>query len=158
MLAVGTDGYSLETVRMLLEQGADTRPKTRAGESALDWAYKFGDSEVLKALNASPKTPTSLILNKEAPSVRAAVEQNLRLLDKTTTQFFNKSGCFACHEQPPGEFAAATARAKGIQVDEKASRERRLQITSTLVSSGPCSWKGPPPWVGLITICIRWKP
>jgi ankyrin repeat protein len=142
MLAVGTDRYSRETVRMLLEHGADTRPKTHAGESALDWAYKFGDSEVLKALNGASKTSKRLALNKEAPSVRVAVEQSLRLLDKTTSQFFNKSGCFACHEQPPGEFAASAARAKGIPVDERASRERRLQITSTLVSSGPVQLEG----------------
>jgi hypothetical protein len=142
MLAVGTDRYSRETVRMLLEHGVDTRPKTHAGESALDWAYKFGDSEVLKALNGAPKTSTRLALNREAPSVRVAVEQSLTLLDKTTSQFFNKSGCFACHEQPPGEFAASAARAKGIPVDEKASRERRLQITSMLVSSGPVQLEG----------------
>ena len=54
------------------------------------------------------------------------------MLDSTSDQFFQKSGCFACHEQPPAEFAAAAARAKGIPVDEKASHERILQITSTI--------------------------
>jgi hypothetical protein len=54
------------------------------------------------------------------------------LLDSTSDQFFKKSGCFACHEQPPAEFATAAARAKGIPVDEKASHDRIQQITSTI--------------------------
>ena len=56
----------------------------------------------------------------------------MQLLDRTSDQFFHKAGCFACHEQPAAEFAAAAARAKGIPVDEKASHERILQITSTI--------------------------
>ncbi|MBV9401112.1 MAG: ankyrin repeat domain-containing protein [Bryobacterales bacterium] len=142
MLAVGTDRYSRETVRMLLEHGADLRPKTHFGESALDWAYKFGDAEVIGSLNGSPKPQTRVVLNEKTPSALAAVTKSLALLDSTTSQFFMKSGCFACHEQPPGEFAASAARSNGIPVDEKASRERRLQITSTLVSSGPVQLEG----------------
>jgi ankyrin repeat protein len=142
MLAVGTDRYSRETVRLLLEHGADTSPKTRVGESALDWAYKFGDIEVIKTLNGNVMAKERVVLNEKPPSVRTAVERSLALLDSTTSQFFMRSGCFACHEQPPGEFAAAAARAKGIPVDEKASRERRLQITSQLASGGPVQLEG----------------
>jgi ankyrin repeat protein len=142
MLAVGTDRYSPETIRMLLDHGADLGPKTRLGESALDWAYKFSDTQVIKELGGSPKPPAMVVLNKETPGIRAAVSQSVSLLDKTTTQFFSRSGCFACHEQPPGEFAAAAARAKGISVDEKASRERRLQITSQFASAGPVQLEG----------------
>jgi ankyrin repeat protein len=143
MLAVGTDRYNRETVRLLLDHGADTRLKNHAGETALDWAHKLGDREVIKALGGSVQPASPIALSKDLPDPRTAVEQSLRLLEKTNSQFFAKSGCFACHEQPPTEFAAAAARAKGIAPDEQAARERRLQITSTISSAGPVQLEGP---------------
>jgi ankyrin repeat protein len=143
MLAVGTDRYNPETVRLLLDHGADTRLKNHAGETALDWAHKLGDRDVIKALGGSVQPAAPIALSKDLPDPRTAVEQSLRLLEKTNSQFFAKSGCFACHEQPPTEFAAAAARAKGIAPDEQAARERRLQITSTISSAGPVQLEGP---------------
>jgi ankyrin repeat protein len=133
MLAAGTDRYDRRTVNMLLAHGADLRPTNHAGETALDWANKFGDQEVIRALGGSPKDVAKPVrLADEMPDARTAIARSLRLLDSTTDQFFHKSGCFACHEQPPAEFAAAAARAKNIPVDEKASHQRVLQITSTI--------------------------
>ena len=133
MLAVGTNRYDRETVRMLLAKGADLTPKNHGGETALDWAHKFGDAEVIRAVGGSPKNPARPVkLADEMPDPRTAVSRSIRLLEATTNQFFRKGGCFACHEQPPAEFAAAAARAKGIPVDDKASHERQLQITSTI--------------------------
>jgi ankyrin repeat protein len=143
MLAVGTDRYNRETVKMLLDRSADTRLKTHAGETALDWANKLGDREVIQALGGRVQPVAALALAKDPPDPRTAVERSLRLLEKTNTQFFAKSGCFACHEQPPTEFAAAAARAKGILPDEPAARERRLQLTSTITASGPVQLEGP---------------
>jgi ankyrin repeat protein len=143
MLAVGTDRYSRETVDMLLAHGADTRIKMKAGETAGDWAYKIGDPQVIKTLAGPPRPANvNLTLSPNKPDIRTAVTRSMTLLENTTSQFFKTSGCFACHEQPPGEFAAAALRAKGIPVDEKASRERRLQITSSINSSGPVQMEG----------------
>lgn len=143
MLAVGTDRYDRETIRMLLAHGADTTVKTHLDESALDWANRLRDPEVVKALggNIQPVAPASL--SKDPPDARTAIERSLRLLEKTNSQFFAKSGCFACHEQPPTEFAAAAARAIGIAPDEQAAHERRLQVTSTIASAGPVQLEGP---------------
>jgi ankyrin repeat protein len=133
MLAAGTDRYDRRTVSMLKAQGADLRPTNHDGETALDWAYKFGDQEVIRSLGGSPKDLAKPVrLPDQMPDARTAIARSMRLLDSTTDQFFHKSGCFACHEQPPAEFAAAAARAKGVPVDEKASHERVLQITSTI--------------------------
>lgn len=130
MLAVGTDRYDRRTVNLLLAHGAALRPTNHAGETALDWAYKFGDPEVIHALGGTPKDlakPVSLFRNTGDP--RAAVTRSVQLLEHTNDQFFRKSGCFACHEQPPTAFAVAAARAKGIPVDEKAAEQRLWQIT-----------------------------
>jgi ankyrin repeat protein len=140
MLAVGTDRYNRETVKMLLAHGADASVKTHAGETALDWAQKFGDADVVKSLGGSPRKQPVVVRVSEN-ELRSAIVSGMALLDKTTTQFFKTSGCMACHEQPPGEFAAGALRAKGIAMDENASKERRLQMTSTM--NGPTMMEGP---------------
>jgi len=133
MLAVGTDRYDRRIVNLLLAHGADLRPTNHAGETALDWADKFGDPEVIRALGGSPQDLAKPVrLSDEPVDARTAVTRGIQLLERTSDQFFHKSGCFACHEQPPAEFAAAAARAKGIPVDEKASHDRQWQITLTM--------------------------
>lgn len=133
MLAVGTDRYDRRSINLLLAHGADLQPKNHAGETALDWAFKFRDPEVIRALKGSPKdAPGPVELRDPMPDVRKAVTRSLQLLEHTNDQFFKKSGCFACHEQPAVTFAESAARAKGITVDDAAFRERLLQITSTI--------------------------
>jgi len=130
---VGTDRYDRRIVNMLLAHGADLRPTNHAGETALDWAHKFRDPEIIRAVGGKPQDLAKPVrLLDELPDTRTAIMRSVQLLDRTSDQFFHKSGCFACHEQPAAEFAAAAARAKGIPVDEKASHERILQITSTI--------------------------
>lgn len=134
MLAVGTDRYDRRIVDLLLAHGADLRPANHDGETALDWANKFRDPEVIRALGGSPPDlakPVRLSADQTADT-RAAIARSIQLLERASDQFFHKSGCFACHEQPAAEFAAAAARAKGIAVDEKASHDRIWQITSTI--------------------------
>jgi hypothetical protein len=57
------------------------------------------------------------------------------LVERATSQFVGKAGCFACHEQPAAAFAVGAARAKGIAIDEKAAGERWAQLTSGLNAS-----------------------
>ncbi len=133
MLAVGTDRYDRRIVNMLLAHGADLRPTNHAGETALDWANKFRDPAVIHALGGSPADLAQPVhLPDQTTDTRTAITRSVQLLQRTSDQFFHKSGCFACHEQPAAEFAAAAARAKGIAVDENASYERIRQITSTI--------------------------
>ena len=131
MLAVSTDRMHPEIAKMLLARHADTKFKSPEGETALDWAQKIGVREAIEPLGGSPRPAIHETRAPEtAPDIRVAVERSVRLLEKTNAQFFGKSGCFACHEQPPTESAVAAARAKGIAVDEKAAADRRQQLTS----------------------------
>jgi len=144
MLAVATDHANPEIVRLLLARGADTQAKTRAGETASDWAAKFamgiGDRDQFPGANAIAP-PESLAREKlvSVPNsqgdVRTAVQRSVSLLERATSQFFGKAACFACHEQPAAAFAVGAARAKGITIDEKAAGERWAQITSGLNGS-----------------------
>jgi ankyrin repeat protein len=139
MLAAATDHANPEIVRMLLARSADTQPKTRAGETAWDWANKFGDSAVIRALGIVPKAEAARDARARQEEalldVRTAVQRSVSLLERATSQFFGKAACFACHEQPAASFAVGAARAKGITIDEKAANERWAQITSGLNAS-----------------------
>jgi hypothetical protein len=136
MLAATTDHASPEIVRLLLAHDADTKPKTRAGETVSDWANKFGDRAILGALGGAAKPETSTALSSSpSPDVQVAVQRSVLLLERATSQFFGKAACFACHEQPAASFAVSAARAKGITVDEKATNERWTQLTSGLNAS-----------------------
>jgi len=151
MLAAATDHANPDIVRLLLARNADTKPKTRAGETASDWAAKFGDAPIMRALDGASKPEPAReararqgeALLREARArqgealldVRTAVQRSVSLLERATSQFFGKAACFACHEQPAAAFAVGAARAKGISIDEKTANERWTQITSGLNAS-----------------------
>jgi hypothetical protein len=133
MLAVATDRANPEMIRLLLARSADMQPKTRAGETVSDWAAKFADADVIRALGGAPKTAIANVsLSSESPDIRTAVQRSVSLLERTSSQFFGRAACFACHEQPAAAFAVGAARAKGIAIDEKAASERWNQLTSAL--------------------------
>jgi N-acyl-D-amino-acid deacylase len=135
MLAAATDHANPEILRLLLARNADTKPKTRAGETVSDWVAKFGDAAVINALGGAPKNARNVQLSSETPDLRTAVQRSVSLLERATSQFFSKAACFACHEQPAASFAVGAARAKGIAIDEKAANERRTQLRSALNGS-----------------------
>jgi ankyrin repeat protein len=136
MLAAANDRANPETVRLLLSHSADMQPKTRAGETASEWAAKFGDAAVIRALGGVSKAETkNASLPSDSQDVRAAVQRSVSLLERATSQFFGKANCFACHEQPAAAFAVGAARAKGVAIDEKAAGDRWTQLTSGLNAS-----------------------
>jgi len=132
MLAAANDRANPETVKLLLAHNADKQPKTRAGETALEWAAKYADTSVMRQLGSAPKPQSGSPLSPEPPDVRTAVQRSVSLLERATSQFFGKANCFACHEQPAAAIAVGAARAKGIPIDEKAAGERWVQLTSSL--------------------------
>src|SRR5260370_5496770 len=74
MLAVATDHLHEKIVRMLLEKRPATDAKSKAGETALDWAAKFQHPSILPAIRtASPaadpakREPVSLQFGKRDP-------------------------------------------------------------------------------------------
>jgi ankyrin repeat protein len=124
MLAIATDQAKPATVRQLIAAGADVNAKDRNGESALDWARKFRDPEILSILESAgargreitpaPRPPD----NSQAGSVAEALARALPLLAKTGPLFFKEGGgCSGCHHQPMEARAFAAASAAHVPVD-----------------------------------------
>lgn len=140
MLAVATDHPNRDIVRMLLEKKPDMKVKSKAGETALDWALKFNDSAIIASIRAaSPgvepaKRDTPAPTRAGAATPLAAVRKSLPLLQASGASTFKEGGCVSCHGGNIVTSAVAAARAKGLRVDEAAAAETlkatRLQFTS----------------------------
>ncbi|HEY1338323.1 MAG TPA: ankyrin repeat domain-containing protein, partial [Bryobacteraceae bacterium] len=133
MFAVASDRQTAAAVRRLLKAGADVNAKSKAGETALDWAKKFGQPEVLEALaaagakegapHAAPKRPAT-----EVRAASGAAEAAVGLVQKSATEFFKQSGCVGCHHQDYALMAAGAARAAGIHYDNAAAKDHVKMI------------------------------
>lgn len=128
MYAVASDTASPTVVRLLLDRKPDREIKSKAGETALDWARKFGNPEILKMLGAVPlethATVKPAAFRKGDPA--AAVTRSVPLLQSSGTEFFKQSGCISCHHQNVSGIAVAAAARQGIRVDEKVVTEQKL--------------------------------
>lgn len=67
-------------------------------------------------------------------AVRVAVEKSLALMQPSSKQFFQKSGCISCHHQSIGALAVAAARERGFTVDEELAR---YQVKATISIAAP---------------------
>src|SRR5206468_73868 len=141
-LDAAVDGRSFRTAGNRQDLDGRRREGERPGLPELHSAdarrgYRQGQSGD-RALAARPQrgapkaeagnVPQSTLL----PDVRTAVQRSVSLLERSTSQFFGRAACFACHEQPAAAFAVGAVRAKGIAIDEKAASERWTQLTSGL--------------------------
>lgn len=129
MLAVATDHPNREIVRLLLQNKADTTIRSKAGETALDWALKFKDPSIIAAVRAAspgveparPHLPAPA--PSAAPNALAAVRRSLPLLQKATATMFTEGGCVSCHGGNIVSSAVASVRNKGVPIDETRESE-----------------------------------
>jgi len=128
MLAVASETQDLAVVQLLLKAGADVNAKSTAGETALDWAKKFGNSGTIGALSAADAHEGQVHASRErkargARTAAQAAESAVALLQRAGTGFFQQSGCVSCHHQDMAVLATSAARAGGVRLDEKAAAE-----------------------------------
>ena len=152
MMAVATDRPEAAKVRRLIDSGADVNIADRNGETALDWARKFGNQDVIgilvkagakeKGLAAAPVKPTG-----SKPDAKEAVERASKLLAKSSEDFFREGGgCLGCHHQPFAGRAFAALKAEGGNPEPRlrrifldgviADRARELNIQPLLNTGG----------------------
>lgn len=99
-LSIATGHADARIVRLLLLKGADPALKSTNGETALDWARKYRDPEVQRALGLSPEKMTVEQAGRAASrGVPAALERSVALLQGSAAKFLETGGCLACHAQ-----------------------------------------------------------
>jgi len=123
MLAVASEHQNVEVARLLLNAGSDVNATSDAGESALDWALKFGNPDVIAALRkagcesraARSAKPTFTMVTRREPV--DAVKRGIDLLQRSSAEFFRESGCVGCHHQPTTAAAVHAVRRAGLPFD-----------------------------------------
>jgi ankyrin repeat protein len=132
MLGVASETQDAALVRILVHAGAEVNAKSAVGETALDWAAKYRNGDVMSILKAEgaaqAKAQPPLPHGRGSDSVRTAVEKATGLLERSATEFFRQSGCVGCHHQSLTIAAVHAARAGGAKVDEGAAGELAKMI------------------------------
>ncbi|HVW86306.1 MAG TPA: ankyrin repeat domain-containing protein, partial [Bryobacteraceae bacterium] len=98
MFAVASETQDIAVAKRLIAAGADVNVKSNMGETALDWASKFGNRETIALLksagarNGDPFTPPA----RKAGGARTpsqSVAGALAILQRSSAEFFRQSGC-----------------------------------------------------------------
>jgi ankyrin repeat protein len=153
--AVTSEDAGVETLKLLLDRGADPNAESAEGELALDWAIYKGDRakvEILEQHGAKRGNgPRSEDIAPPAPA-KAAIDTRVsisksvaRILDVAPT-FREKTpaGCISCHHNAMPALAAAIARRKGISVDEARARKNIDDMLTFFKSNAPRMMLGDP--------------
>jgi ankyrin repeat protein len=125
MMAIATDRADPGNVKRLIDAGADLNIPDRNGETALDWARKYRNPEVVallekaeakeKGLPPAPRKPSDY-----KPDVPEAIARASALLAKSSELFFPAGGgCLGCHHQPFAGRAFAAIKAAGLPAEPR---------------------------------------
>jgi hypothetical protein len=68
--------------------------------------------------------------------MKAALARSVALLEKTSTSYFDKGGCVACHAQNITDLVVSLARNKDISINEQAATARQLENRKGISSRG----------------------
>ena len=139
MLAVATDHPNMETIRTLLAARADANATSAVGETALDWARKFGATPVAALLTragAAASPGHAMEIPPAVPvDISRAAARGFALVARTSGRYMATGGCAACHAQNIVDIAAAAVREKGLRVDDASADARLTDTADRFVSS-----------------------
>jgi hypothetical protein len=132
---------SKETVRLLLAK-ANVHATDWSGNTALDWAARGGETEIVKMLReagaeqAKPLShsdkPFAVRNTTDADAVRQAVSAALPLLQQSERTITRTRNCVSCHQHPLVSMAVGLARKHGFKVDETIASEERAHIVKDM--------------------------
>jgi ankyrin repeat protein len=133
LLMLAASAGALETVKALLARGADVNAQNPDGKTALDLAQLNGSNPAAELLaKAGAKAGAAATYTspspQPAPSIRAALDRSLPLLQKAGAAFLQKSGCISCHHNTFTAMTVALARKNGIKVNVQMARAQTKQM------------------------------
>jgi hypothetical protein len=128
---------SKETVHLLLAK-ANVNATDWSGHTALDWAARRGETEIVKMLRevgteqakpvSPPDKPLALLHPPDADSARRTISAALPPLQQSERTITKTRDCVSCHQHPLVEMTVGLARKHGFTVDETIASEERAHI------------------------------
>jgi ankyrin repeat protein len=154
MNAVASEAEGADTVKLLLDRGADPNAKMTEGETSLDWAIYSGDRSKIEALQQhgavrgtgprrdeiAPPAPGGIA--DPRVSLTKSVARVLDVAPKFREQ--NSVKCISCHHNALPALAAAAVRQKGIPVEETQARKNLDDILTFFKINAPRMMLGDP--------------
>ena len=138
MFAVASENQNAEVIKMLLAAGADPKLQmTTTGETALDWARKYGNPAIIKLLGGEAKVATAakkadLLSIPNAADLRSSIQTSVALLQQSSKTAMTNGGCVSCHHQIMTGLALAAVREKAIPHDEAAATDQWKSLSTGL--------------------------
>ena len=133
MLAAASEAMPVDVVKLLLAKGLDVNATTPAGDTALSLAKLRGHTPIVDLLlkagakdGPAPAMPSAKPV--PAPSIRAALDRTLPLVQRNDDTFLKKAGCVSCHNNTLTAETVAAARNKGLPVDNQIAGHQRTTI------------------------------
>ncbi len=121
MYALAPERQNLDAAKLLLARGAKLDLKMKSGDTAAEWAHRSnwpGGVALVKDAPRGGAAPVDAGKPAAAASPRAATERALTLLGRSSQEFFQQSGCGACHHGVSTLLATSAARMSHLPVPE----------------------------------------
>ena len=152
MNAVTSEAEGADTLKLLLDKGANPNAETTEGERPLDWAVYKGDRakiEVLEKYGATagrgPRRDD--IAPPAAGGVsdpRLSLTRSLSRLMEVAPKFREQATCVSCHHNAMPALAAAAAKQKGIEIDQVRAQKNLNDILTFFTAAVPRMMLGDP--------------
>jgi ankyrin repeat protein len=152
LTAVTSEAAGAATLKLLLDRGADPNIATTEGETPLDWAIYKGDRAKIELLEQrGAMRGTGPRREAVAPPAtggiadpRLSMRRSVARLLEVAPGFPERTSCISCHHNALPAIAAATARRKGIEIDEARARANLDHIIEFFTASMPRMMLGDP--------------
>jgi ankyrin repeat protein len=152
MNAVTSESEGADTLKLLLEKGADPNAEMTEGERPLDWAIYKGDRAKIQVLEQygamRGRGPRREEIAPPAAGgisdARVSLSRSLSRLTEVAPKFRDQATCISCHHNAMPALAAATARRKGIEIDEVRAKKNLNDILTFFTSAVPRMMVGDP--------------
>jgi ankyrin repeat protein len=144
MWAAYSDRINSGMVQFLLTAGADPKAVNKAGESALDWAARRGETRVTRMLReaGAPQKVTTASPAPERASAPVPIEQTIALLSKAGEAAMKKSGCASCHHHTLPLMTFASAKRHKIPVNTESEKKINAALMGMVKPMTPVLLEG----------------
>ena len=152
LTAAASEAAGADTLKLLLDRGADPNIAMAEGETPLDYAIYKGDRAKIQVLEQrGAMRGTGPRRDEIAPpptggisDPRVSLRRSLTRVLAVAPGFPERTSCISCHHNALPAIAAATARRKGIEIDEAQARANLDHIVEFFTASTPRMMLGDP--------------